>query len=813
MTKVFAEWACESSVWQENVVKFLSNHRKYRICGWEFGPTLLDYLYGVKESKQPNYTKNGLSITYSIAPVVAIISFASTRRATFTAAATLGVMLFGILITVAIDYQKTRRKDTGGVISQECCVRLLEGLDEVPKYWWWPWGKKVKDIEVTDEEVERALSYSDNSFIARVMYSLFTNVKLHQLYIAKYGYIYNYQELMEGKMPNISIPKPVKDGFKKAKNKSQEAYSAISDGLSKAASGVGSIIFSTVKNEEIADKLEARSSNLIRRIFSVGDETTVTVKRGLESFKMEWLPLYLDRSLGAVRDGTKTMEDHNKYFNEQVREILKLSKVYHPDKQEQEVNKNSEQILINNVTQALRNIHDYITKDKGMVENRVVYRLFEDAPIKNIIDRGTLKVGNIVAKSELSSIAFWEGEILMRGRNEYLSSARSCVEVLSKLPKDGNVINDVRKGFDESYKRYRNLYQEKWIKNLEELSRNCMRVKELEVVKNDVDMLLKESKEQYEILAGNQRLLEGKADRVFIEPILEYCNLMNIYFKFFNVTGGKGINECSMEKNGISEEGKQNIEKLSYQELLKSASDSCNELAGKLKRDKRVELSNQGRESRTKELGKVLFKLERGAKLLEEKFKERKTLMEREEERIAAEREERRERLEAKENEIRKEAQGRKEAQEKLEQLGEVLKQEVQVRQSAEQKAEQVAQRVKQLEQALEEKSLERIAIKVCASKLAGLDEELQSAVNEESEDKIVEAAVGCTSGSPEQVINAIIEEIKINREQIIKEGKVSVGVIEAGIRSLLNQGTSLSDVNVSHGASAGTRRDSGAGI
>ncbi|WP_341814263.1 hypothetical protein [Wolbachia endosymbiont (group A) of Machimus atricapillus] len=792
---------CASNLpeWQKDVVKFLSNHRKYRIFGWEFGPTLLDYLYRVRENKQPDYAKNGLIITYSITPVVAIISFASTRRATFTAAATLGVILFGVLITVAIDYQKTKRKDTGGVASQECCLRLLEGLDEVPKYWWWPWGKKVKDIEVTDEEVERALSYSDNSFIARVMYSLFTNVKLHQLYIAKYGYIYNYQELTEGKMPNISIPKPVKDSYKKAKNKSQEAYNAISGGLSKAASGVSSLISSTVKNEEIADELEARSSNLIRRIFSVGDETTVTVKRGLESFKMEWLPLYLDRSLAAVRDGGKTMEDHNKYFNEQVREILKLSKVYHPDKQEQEVNKNSEQILINNVTQALRNIHDYITKDKSMVENRVVYRLFEDAPIKNVIDRDALKVGNKVAKSELSSIAFWEGEILMRGRNEYLSSVRSCLEVLSKLPKDGNVINDVRKGFDESYKRYRNLYQEKWIKNLEELSRNCVREKELEVVKNDVDMLLKESKEQYEILEGNQRLLEGKADRVFIEPILEYCNLMNIYFTFFNVTGGKGINECSMEKNGISEEEKQNIEKLSYQELLKSASDSCNELAGKLKRDKRVELSNQGRESRTKELGKVLFKLERGAKLLEEKFKERKTLMEREEERIAAEREERKQKLRELQERIEQDVQARQEAEQRAEQEA--------------QRAEQVAQRVKQLEQALEEKSLERIAIKVCASKLAGLDEELQSAVNEESEDKIVEAAVGCTSGSPEQVINAIIEEIKINREQIIKEGKVSVGVIEAGIRSLLNQGTSLSDVNVSHGASAGTRRDSGAGI
>jgi hypothetical protein len=194
-------------------------------------------------------------------------------------------------------------------------------------------------------------------------------------------------------MPNISVPQPIKDRYKKV-------YNTINDGLSKAASGVSSFISSTVKIEEIADRLEARPSNLIRKIFNVGVESTVTLKRALELFKMEWLPLYLDKSLEGLRAGTKTMGDHNKYFNEQVREIVKSSLTYHPDKQEQNVNMNTEQGLMNNVTEALRNIHDYVTKDKGMLEQRVVYRLFEDAPIKNIIDRDALKVTNIVAKSE-----------------------------------------------------------------------------------------------------------------------------------------------------------------------------------------------------------------------------------------------------------------------------------------------------------------------------------------------------------------------------------------------------------------------------
>ncbi|MGL5028754.1 MAG: hypothetical protein ACRC6C_01300 [Wolbachia pipientis] len=69
------------------------------------------------------------------------------------------------------------------------------------------------------------------------------------------------------------------------------------------------------------------------------------------------------------------------------------------------------------------------------------------------------------------------------------------------------------------------------------------------------------------------------------------------------------------------------------------------------------------------------------------------------------------------------------------------------------------------------------------------------------------------TRGSPEQVIDAIIEEIKINREQIIKEGRVSAEIIESGMRSFSNQGTSLSDVSVSHGVNAGMGKGSGAGF
>ncbi|WP_341808124.1 hypothetical protein [Wolbachia endosymbiont (group E) of Neria commutata] len=51
-------------------------------------------------------------------------------------------------------------------------------------------------------------------------------------------------------------------------------------------------------------------------------------------------------------------------------------------------------------------------------------------------------------------------------------------------------------------------------------------------------------------------------------------------------------------------------------------------------------------------------------------------------------------------------------------------------------------------------------------------------------------------NSSAEQVLNAIIEEIKFNRTQVIEEGTVNAELIEAGIRSV---STSLGDINISH--------------
>lgn len=102
--------------------------------------------------------------------------------------------------------------------------------------------------------------------------------------------------------------------------------------------------------------------------------------------------------------------------------------------------------------------------------------------------------------------------------------------------------------------------------------------------------------------------MEGKAYKMFKQQILQYCVLMNIYFAFFNVAGEKDSERVlERERDSISEEEKQEIGKLSHQELLKSAQDTCSELPSKLTKNKKGKLVNQeGRKSRIQELGKVL---------------------------------------------------------------------------------------------------------------------------------------------------------------------------------------------------------------
>ncbi|WP_264735774.1 hypothetical protein [Wolbachia endosymbiont (group A) of Rhinocyllus conicus] len=139
--------------WQKNVVEFLSSRRKYRLFGWEFGPILLDELYGIRDYRT-DYIRVGAFFTPIVAFSAGLVSFVSTRRVYLAAVVTSSLIVLGIITTLAVDYQMTKRK--AGVVSQEDCVKLLKALERMPQYWWWPWSKQIEDITITEEQINRA---------------------------------------------------------------------------------------------------------------------------------------------------------------------------------------------------------------------------------------------------------------------------------------------------------------------------------------------------------------------------------------------------------------------------------------------------------------------------------------------------------------------------------------------------------------------------------------------------------------------------------------------------------------------------------
>ncbi len=107
--------ASSLSEWQKNVVEFLSSRRKCRLFGWEFGPILLDELYRIRDYRT-DYIRVGTFFTPIVAFSAGLVSFVSTRRVNLAAVVTSSLIVLGIITTLAVDYQMTKRK--AGVVKE-----------------------------------------------------------------------------------------------------------------------------------------------------------------------------------------------------------------------------------------------------------------------------------------------------------------------------------------------------------------------------------------------------------------------------------------------------------------------------------------------------------------------------------------------------------------------------------------------------------------------------------------------------------------------------------------------------------------------
>ncbi|WP_264686957.1 hypothetical protein [Wolbachia endosymbiont (group B) of Rhopobota naevana] len=150
----------------------------------------------------------------------------------------------------------------------------------------------------------------------------------------------------------------------------------------------------------------------------------------------------------------------------------------------------------------------------------------------------------------------------------------------------------------------------------------------------------------------------------------------------------------------------------------------------------------------------------------------------------------------------------KKSQEERDEKRDKLLDQESQRAEQESQRAEQESQRAEQESQRANKLDLKNKLMKLIRDSIRKLkfDNELRDIVEDNEEDiieKVVQHVMNNAS-DPHQVLSAVMEEIRINSDQIVKEGKVSDEIIE---RSILNQSTVLSNVNLSQGASAGLGR------
>ncbi|WP_157956339.1 coiled-coil domain-containing protein [Wolbachia endosymbiont of Folsomia candida] len=728
MEPIFPKYSGHSvslPVWKSNVIRFLANHKKYRIFWWEFGPTLLDHLHKMKESKHPDYTKNGLVLTYCAALITASALLTSTRRAAFTAAVTSSVMLLGITITVLVDYQNTKRKPSNEEANQEDCLKLLEALGEMPRYWWWPWSSKIKDIKITEKQADRAIDYNDYSFVSRLIYSLFTNVISHQFCVSRYGYIYNYQELTEGKMPfGVDIKKHINPDIQKK--------------LSNNLSWLAKKLWSNQANVE--DSLEVKSDNLIKIILNVN---STTLNEALSSMQFGWLLGHLDESLKSVRAGTKTKEQHDQYFKNLVRVILKLSKTYHSDKKANKragMDIDAEQKLINEAVETLRNVHEHVMKKHKCIYNQYygIYELYgkmamsalnSGKDILDLVDISSFDGGSIVLDS-LHSLIYREEGHLMRGRNEYIKEAKGLIK---KLRSSFDLMKDYASGknstdavdafvkmkkseFDGHYESYKQRYYSNKVEQLEMLLDKCKKNKRLEIIKNEVEELLKESNAQYKILIGKE---SGIANELFVQPALSYKALAEMYCKFItqlcNEIKKGAVSDSELKqmlsKTGVDsdfiKESKKEIGKFSDAKLLNFLDEVINNyypegmFASKSLGRKRIaemmsEFSDQ-KESDAEIINLIVFTLKLLEERLDEKFQEKETYFDREK----RESEERQKRIEKLKREIEQiEEEGRQHAQ-RADREAKGRQEEAKGRQEAEKRAEQESQRAERLAEAL----------------------------------------------------------------------------------------------------------------
>ncbi|BAP00055.1 hypothetical protein [Wolbachia endosymbiont of Cimex lectularius] len=491
----------------------------------------------------------------------------------------------------------------------------------------------------------------------------------------------------------------------------------------------------------------------------------------------------LDKELNQVREqnySEKALEMYEKRFNGVFRsKYRKLSLEYRNDGKK---TKN-----LNNMKKIMEELYE-TSKERDNFRYVLFSGIAFDLLYQNRKKCATLINESVVA--ELRNLTIWRQTDLMHYRNDFLKKAQ---EYLNSYRNSLCKNEQIEKDFGKLQEWYVKKYEKDWYNKLIELNSRCNSDKKLKAIKGEVDNLVKRSSEQLNILRNvverkyehsanvlNQMLsltptilkkdssvktkgsdLRKKApsnisekgqhideaiDRCFVSPILEYIYVTKVYKELLG--GGdltirnsvKEFRDCVKAKRTEEFNIQSKMNNYSLKELQTKIEALRNFLFYQENlslQEKEIEKYINNNQSRAKVI--LVQMLERCGKLLGEEFKEEKTWFKR---------------------------------------VGEKIEKERKATEQANARAEQEAQRAGHINK----------VSKIFLRKIYSLGDELQDIVVE-SQDEIVDAIVQrimeC-SFSPQQILDAIIEEIKSNEDQVRREGKVNAELIENVMRGFI---------------------------
>ncbi|VVC46400.1 DnaJ domain [Cinara cedri] len=678
--------------------------------------------------------------------------------------------------------QELLEKHKNNIALEKESLELLAALGEIKAYWWWPWSAKVKEIVLSESQKERAEKYPSYFFLHRVVLVMFTSVLTHRIVFFQQsgGYMNRNQQF----------------------NNSEES-SAVQIGQ---------------QLPEASGSLTAQDQLSIQHLNFLGSAMVYNVELEwalhLMGFSSQTLS-NLDESLAQVRSAGYSKEAMAQYalsfkeiFSKKYKELA--CKV-HPDKQNTQNSSDIKDEKMKDLV-SMNEVMNGLYEASKEIKNSFRYGMFAKIAFNFLhknIDKCTSYINKDVV-AELRNITIWRQSDLLYCRNEFLKNAQELfAEHKTNLPK-------MKQNFEKLIDNYTDRYKKLWLDNLRDLKHRCDKDKNLNIIEDEVQELLKEGSRQLLLLikpskgADDAMLLINKfkfkkeekqaliaeleksdqviPDKCFILPMMVYKDVMKQLFKSY-YAGNMPLHDIAhftdvFKENAVTSESqefhvKQYIEACSFSELQKWINLLKEEdILHKFTKNHHplrefidsVEYQTKSkckwpRKATREEMKRVILIqiLDRYIVCLKEEFTKEKTWFKRMEE------------------EIQQIQEGIQEKDKKIAQESH--------------RAEQESQRAELTEK------ISQIFTEVMLD--SDMERELRKTASK-SQVSIVRAVVKDVmerNSSPELLLNEVMGEIGRNKAQILNAENATEAInaaIESAIMSFNSQGTSMNNVNIS---------------